>query len=265
LNNAPNSYFQYAGESILNLSLPGEIGNNGTYSGVVYMSKLKQYAPFVVSGKPSVIYVGATSCIYCAENKWAMALALTRFGSFASLYKGYSALGDGDVPTIFWAPQNITGTGFDFTHYYSSNSINFFAADFDSPITGGFVPPTGGYAGYIQAASNPSDKLAMQYMANLSQFRGTPTTMFGTTLNGGVDAVVFGEANSTTNQTPKIPPISYMTHESIISQIGGMNSVFALKEYAAADVYVAEICISINNTASVCSLPAITSIENIIA
>ena len=265
INNAPNSYFEAAGESLLNLTIPGESRNNGTYVGVVYMMKLQQYKPFIVNGKPSAIYVGATSCIYCAENRWAMALALSRFGSFTSLYKGYSALGDGDVPTLFWAPQNITGSGVDFMNYYTSNYINFFSGEFDSQITGGFQPPSSGYNTFIQGATAQSDRLAMEYMANISQFKGTPTTLFGTTLNGGADAVVFGTENSTTQKNTQYPPLTFMTHGSIIKQLSGMSSTFALEEYAAADVYVAQICLSINNTASACSLPAITSIEGIIS
>ena len=265
INNAPNSYFETSGEMLLNLTIPGETRNNGTYVGVVYMMKQMHYAPFVVNGKPSAIYVGATSCIYCAENRWAMALALSRFGSFGSLYKGYSALGDGDVPTLFWAPQNITGSGSaDFKNYYSSNYINFFSGEYDSPINGSFQAPSGGYSFFIQSAKSQSDILAMEYIANLSQFRGTPATFFGTTLNQGADAVVFGLANSTTQKTT-FPPITFMTHSAILNQLGSMSSTFAVEEYAAADVYVAQICMSLNNTAPVCALPAITSIESIIA
>ena len=109
----------------------------------------------------------------------AMALALSRFGSFGSLYQGYSALGDGDVPTLYWAREDITGTGVDFANYFTSNTINFFTGEYDSPINGSFQAPSAGYNTFIQAASNSSDKLAMEYMANFSAFRGTPTSFCG--------------------------------------------------------------------------------------
>jgi hypothetical protein len=62
---------------------------------------------FSYNGKPSVIYIGAISCVWCGENRWAMAMALSRFGSFNSLYIGYSSIHDGDVPTLYWKPQEL--------------------------------------------------------------------------------------------------------------------------------------------------------------
>lgn len=265
INNAPNSYFETSGEMLLNLSLPGEAIRNGSYIGVVYVIKQPQYKPFIVNGKPSVIYVGAISCIYCAENKWAMALALSRFGSFGALYKGYSSLGDGDVPTLYWAPQVIVSNGsVDFMNYYNSSYINFFSAEYDSQIDKGMELPNGGYSFFVQSAQNRSDGLAMEFMNKTSQFQGTPTTFFGTTLNGGADAVVFGQSNSTTKAT-NFPPLTFMTHTGILNQLKGFDTMFAIEEYAAADVYIAQTCLAINNAAPVCSLPAIESLESLIA
>ena len=93
-----------------------------------------------MNGKPSVIYLGAISCVYCGENRWAMALALGQFGSFQHLFKGYSSLGDADVPTIYWAPAEYNVTqGVDFGNFYTSNYINFLSMDYASPITEGFM------------------------------------------------------------------------------------------------------------------------------
>ncbi len=264
INNAPNSDFETAGEMMLNLSMPGEAINRsiGAYINTVYLMRQPQVKAFVVNGKPSVIYVGAISCIYCAENRWAMALALSRFGNFSALYKGYSSLKDGDAPTLFWAVENITSGGTSFSNYYSSNYINFFSAEYDSNISSGFSIPNGGYSYFIQSATGQNDKLAMEYMANISQFRGTPATLFGTAYNGGADASVFGIPNSTT-QGSSLPPLSYMTHAGILGQFKNFDTAFSIQEYAAADVYVAQICRGINNTAPVCSLRSITAMEGI--
>lgn len=265
INGAPNSNFETAGEMMLNLSMPGESINRsvGAYVGVAYLMKQQQVQPLIVNGKPSVIYVGAISCIYCAENRWAMALALSRFGNFSALYKGYSSLGDGDVPTLFWAQESIHGNGsVSFRNYYSSNYINFFSAEYDSEITKSFNLPSSGFSYFIQSATDQYDRLAMEHMSNVSQFRGTPTTLFGTALNGGADAVVFGEPNSTT-QNSNLPPLSYMTHAGILKQFKDFNTTFSVQEYAGADVYVAQVCRAINNTAPVCSLKSITTMESI--
>jgi hypothetical protein len=266
INNAPNSYFETAGNMMLNLSLPGEMINQtiGAYVGVVYLYKQPQVQPFVVNGKPSVIYLGAISCIYCAENRWAMAMALSRFGNFSALYKGYSSLKDGDVPTLYWAQENITGSGSaSFKNYYTSNYINFFSAEYDSNISSGFQLPRSGLSYFIQNATDQNDRAAMGYIGNAIQFKGTPTTVFGTSVNGGVDAVVFGVPNSTT-EAADLPPLTYMTHADILGQLKNFNTALSVQEYAGADVYVAQICRGINNTAPVCSLKAIASMEGVL-
>ena len=264
INNAPNSYFEIAGQAMLNLSIPGEAQQNGSYVGVVYVQRQLQHSPLVIGGKPTVIYVGAISCIFCGENRWAMALALSRFGNFSSLYNGYSSEGDGDVPTLYWAPQNITTTGsVNFNNFYSSRYINLITAEYDSPIVKGFEIPSNGYTYFIQHAQNQSQSTAMSYISQLGQFQGTPTTFWGGTLDGGADAVVFGTSNSL--QVTNYPALTYMTHSQIIGQLKGFNTTLAVEEYAAADVYVAQTCIALNNTAPVCALPAIGYIEKIIA
>jgi Domain of unknown function (DUF929) len=41
--------------------------------------------PYQVDGKPAVLYVGAEYCPYCAAERWAMVIALSRFGTFSDL------------------------------------------------------------------------------------------------------------------------------------------------------------------------------------
>jgi hypothetical protein len=41
-------------------------------------------APLTRSGKPEMLYVGAEFCPYCAELRWSMAVALSRFGTFTT-------------------------------------------------------------------------------------------------------------------------------------------------------------------------------------
>jgi len=45
-------------------------------------------APLIQSGKPEMLYVGAEFCPYCAELRWSMAVALSRFGTFATPLRG---------------------------------------------------------------------------------------------------------------------------------------------------------------------------------
>ncbi|MGD0698806.1 MAG: DUF929 family protein [Trebonia sp.] len=46
-------------------------------------------------GKPEVLYIGAEYCPYCAAERWAVIVALSRFGSFSGLAPIRSAAKDG--------------------------------------------------------------------------------------------------------------------------------------------------------------------------
>jgi Domain of unknown function (DUF929) len=51
--------------------------------------------PLVSGGKPEMFYLGAEYCPYCAAERWAMIVALSRFGTFSGLATIHSAAADG--------------------------------------------------------------------------------------------------------------------------------------------------------------------------
>jgi hypothetical protein len=55
--------------------------------------------PLTKAGKPEVLYVNAGYCPYCAEENWALIVALSRFGQFAGLTTSRSPQFE-DVPPI---------------------------------------------------------------------------------------------------------------------------------------------------------------------
>lgn len=252
MNNAPNSYFEKAGEMLLNSKL-----NNQIFMQPVTNSST--FPAFLYNGKPSVIYIGAISCIFCGEGRWSMALALSRFGKFSNLYTGYSSIGDKDVPSLYWINDNYTiPSGIGYGNSYNSQYINFISADYESPIIQGFqIRPLNFF---VQEAPNSTYKKAMSFMNSTNQFQGTPFTFWGNTLLKGVDGVIFG------NSTPsgiKLP-LTYETHSEVFTQIKTFNDQFAWSEYAAADIYGAYVCstlTSLNKTKpAFCSLPAVKKI-----
>ena len=120
INNAPDSYFETAGNMLLNNTLTNRVG----------LSNPKKLPSFVLNGKPVVIFFGSTTCSFCAENRWAMLLALSRFGNFSNVFKGYSSIGDGDITTIYWSPANYNATSSTaFGDFYSSSYITFLAIE----------------------------------------------------------------------------------------------------------------------------------------
>ncbi len=248
INNAPNSYFERAGEMLLNGTLNNSVGA-GT----------KKLSLFIVNGKLTVIYLGSITCIFCGENRWAMAIALSRFGSFSNLFEGYSSIGDGDMPTLYWAPAHYNISSTVLGNFYQSNLINFISIEDANPISGGFNLNT---LSTIQQRVNQTNNTAyvdaMRYIISTQAFSGTPFTVWGAYEVGGADAVIF--ANNTSKEGTA--PLQHMTHQDVLNQLSQFNDQFSWSEYAAADLYVAMICKTLNNTPSVCSaIPSIAAIE----
>ncbi len=251
INNEPLTYYEAAGSMLL----------NGTLNDQVVTAPSPQYNALTVDGKPSVIYIGALSCIFCGENRWSMALALGTFGNFSRLYTGYSSLNDAHVPTIYFTAANYTTpAGVAYGNFYNSRYINFFSGDYESPVkTGGFQFAQDGVAYFVKNAPNSTYLAAMSFMNATNKFQGTPFTFWGTSLVGGADAVVFG---NTTPSSASSLPLSNMTHGQVLGQISTFSDQFAWAEYAGADVYIAQVCPTISSAAPVCSLPAIKALES---
>lgn len=248
INNEPLSYYEIAGEKLL----------NGTLTNQVETTKYAQYNALIINGKPSVIYVGAITCPYCGENRWAMQLALAKFGNFTALYKGYSSLSDGDVPTLYFSQVNYTTpAGVDFRSSYRSNLINFFSAEYESPLTQGFQVQPISY--FIAKAPDQANATALSFMDSTGKFQGTPFTFWGTSLVTGADAVIFGNSSQSQSMLN-----GGETHNQILYQLQNFNDQLAYSEYAAADVYIAQVCPSINDSAPVCNLPAIQKIRQLL-
>ena len=56
--------------------------------------RLSGQPPLTEDGKPAVIYVGAEFCPYCAAERWAAVMALSRFGTFSGLGETHSSTSD---------------------------------------------------------------------------------------------------------------------------------------------------------------------------
>ena len=93
------------------------------------------------NGKPEMLYIGAEYCPYCGAERWAMIVALSRFGTFKGLATVHSAVknGAGDAE-----PDPDTPT-FTFLHAtYSSPYLTFTPVEIETnipdPSTGEYTP-----------------------------------------------------------------------------------------------------------------------------
>jgi thiol-disulfide isomerase/thioredoxin len=59
--------------------------------------------PLTSGGKPEMLYIGAEFCPYCGAERWAMAVALSRFGKFTTPLRGFHSSPtdtDPNTPTL---------------------------------------------------------------------------------------------------------------------------------------------------------------------
>ncbi len=75
-------------------------------------------------GKPEMLYIGAEFCPYCAATRWAMAVALSRFGHFTTPLRGiHSSSTDVDpsTPTLTFYQAGYTSKYLTFTPVENEN------------------------------------------------------------------------------------------------------------------------------------------------
>jgi hypothetical protein len=73
--------------------------------------------PLTSGGKPEMLYIGAEFCPYCAAERWAMAVALNRFGTFSPLRGIHSSSTDyyPNTPTLTFYRSTYTSKYLVFT------------------------------------------------------------------------------------------------------------------------------------------------------
>lgn len=75
--------------------------------------------PLTKDGKPEVLYIGAEFCPYCASERWALTVALERFGSFSGLQNAMSSADDTlpNTPTVSYVKSTYTSDYLSFVAY----------------------------------------------------------------------------------------------------------------------------------------------------
>lgn len=74
--------------------------------------------PLTMGGKPAVVYIGAEYCPFCAAERWAMVVALGRFGTFSDLGTTTSSSTDvhPNTPTFTFHGASYTSPYLTFSH-----------------------------------------------------------------------------------------------------------------------------------------------------
>jgi hypothetical protein len=182
-------------------------------------------AALTSNGKPVIAYVGAEYCPYCAAERWAMVLALSRFGTFTSIPLTHSSAND-----VF--PNTPTFT--------------FRGAKYESPYLT-FTP--------TETASNQLVNGNYQKLdtppANISELATQHAA-------GSIPFVYFGGSSFLSGATYDPGVLAGKTHDEIASALSDPSSDITQAIVGSANVLTASICKATNNQpADVCNSAAI--------
>jgi hypothetical protein len=167
----------------------------GKGSGVNPLIATKGQPPLTSGGKPEMVYEGAEYCPYCAAERWAMAVALSRFGTFSGLHLIHSSNADVYTNTATLSFYKSTYTSkylvFDPVEMYSEKQVGDGYATLQKPtatesalMTKYDGPP---YVPSADSGSFPFVDIGNQYLVIGAQY--LPSTL-GTT--SSVDSGHYG-------------------------------------------------------------------------
>jgi hypothetical protein len=185
-------------------------------------------------GKPAIVYVGAEFCPFCAMQRWALVVALSRFGTFSHLGQIISSSSTDVYPGI--QSWSFDGSSF------SSPSVTFDPAEIYSST------PTASGNGYEPLQSlSPLQKQV--YDAYDQTNRGWPF------LDIGNHFVAVGSATS-----PAV--LEGLSLDQTASDVSDPSSAVAQAIDGTANYFIAAICSVVGNDAApVCSAPMIAQAQ----
>ncbi len=224
LNGTPVSQTVLNQLSGVSLNTLNTVGSGA--AGVTPVKPVTNPAPLTLNGKPEVLYMGAEYCPFCASERWAMIVALDKFGNFSGLQYTESA----PLPEAY--PNTAT---FSFrAATYTSNYISFASVEQQdrnhNPLQTATANQTALLNLYDTAGSIPFVDIANAYTLTGSQL-SPPVLRVGGSSNGA--------------------PYNWT---QISSQLDNSSSVFALNIDGAANRLISAICkVDGSQPASICS------------
>ena len=192
----------------------------GAGSGVNPLSKATSSAPLTENGKPEVLYIGAEYCPYCAAERWALIVALSRFGTFSGL------------KTTTSSPSDV---------FASTPTFSFDGSTYQSDYLA-FVP--------VEAFSNKRSGNGYARLQDLTAAQDSLLNSAG----GGFPFVDFGGSYVAKGASYNPGILSGMNWNSIASALTQTNTQQSKAILGAANMMSAVICKLTNgNPANVCN------------
>jgi hypothetical protein len=195
--------------------------------------------PLTENGKPEMLFLGAEFCPYCGAQRWAMIIALSRFGTFSGLSTVHSSSTDVYPNTPTWT----------FAHAkYSSPYLTFTSVE-----TTTNVPDSSSPLGYVPLQTPTAAQLALENKYDVAPY---------TSENGAIPFIDFGNkyVSSGSSYLPSV--LSGLSWSQVATDLSNPNSPVAKAVDGTANYITAAICkMTGNQPASACT-PAVQSLES---
>lgn len=187
--------------------------------------------PLTANGKPEVLYIGAEYCPYCAAQRWAMVVALSRFGTFSGLSTVHSASRD-----VYPNTPTFTFHG----SHYTSKYLSF------APVEETTNVPSG-------SSYTPLDKPTAAEQALASKYDK----------QGSIPFIDFGNKYVEVGNMAGYGPqdLSGKSWSQIAAALSDPSSPIAKAVDGAANYTTAAICKLTNNQPASACTPAVKALE----
>lgn len=186
-------------------------------------------ASITADGKPELLYVGAEYCPFCAAQRWAMVIALSRFGTFSNLGLSYSSSTDvhADTPTFTFHGSS-----------YTSKYLTFTAVETNTRTPDG----KGGYT--------PLDALTAEQNAIVKQLDP----------QGSIPFVDFGGRFASSGALDDPGLFAGESHDYVVNGLNNPKSQIGQNVLGAANLVTAGICsMTGGQPAAVCTSPGVVT------
>jgi len=188
------------------------------------------------TGKPEFLYMGAEYCPYCAAERWAVVVALSRFGTFSKLYQTTSSSTDvyPNTPTFTFYPGRYGGS------FYSSSYIDFVPVEIED-----------GQQNPLQTPTTDQQNL-------LNKYDVPPLS----SVAGGIPFIDIGNRYIVSSASYSPQDLANLQWQNIANDLADSNSAVSKDILGTANYLTAGICMMTQQQpGSVCSTPVIQSIE----
>ncbi len=180
------------------------------------------------AGLPRIVYVGAEYCPYCAAERWAVVVALSRFGTFSHLGATHSSTSD-----VYPGTKTFSF----YKSSYKSKYITF------TPVETQSNQPQGNSYAPLQSLTSTESQL-------LNTYDTTPYT----SVQGGIPFLDIANQFLITGATYSPGVLSGKSMNEIATEITKPNSTISNNINASANLITAAVCsVTHNQPSSVCN------------